>query len=70
VELLVSHRARPQVADSGTLTRNNGYWENKIPRVDQNQGHCLVVEGDLQRLRTETLTENQHEQRLRWQHHH
>ena len=38
--------------------------------MDQNQHHCLVEKGDLQRLREETLTENQPAQRLRWQPHH
>jgi hypothetical protein len=42
VELLVSHRAPPQVADRGRLTTYGGYWGNEIPRVDQNQHHCLV----------------------------
>jgi len=50
VELLVSHRAPPQVVDRGRLTRYGGYWGNKVPRVDQNQHHCLVEKGDLQRL--------------------
>jgi hypothetical protein len=31
VELLVSHRAPPQVADRGRFTRYGGYWGNKIP---------------------------------------
>ena len=35
-KLLVSHRAPPQVADRGTLTRYGGYRRNKIPGVDQN----------------------------------
>ena len=35
-KLLVSHRAPPQVADRGTLTRYGGYRGNKIPGVDQN----------------------------------
>ena len=35
-KLLVSHRAPPQVADRGTLTRYGGYQGNKIPGVDQN----------------------------------
>jgi hypothetical protein len=69
-EMLVSHRAPPQVADRGRLTRYGGYWGNKILRVDQNQHHCLVAKGDLQRLREETPTENQPAQRLRWQPHH
>ena len=30
-----------------------------IPRVDQNQHHCLVEKGDLQRLGEETPTETQ-----------
>jgi hypothetical protein len=42
----------------------------KIPRVDQNQHHCLVEKGDLQRLRDETPTKNQSAQRLRQQPHH
>ena len=50
VELLVSHRAPPQVADRGRLTRYGGYWGNKISRVDQNQLHCLVEKGHLQML--------------------
>jgi len=56
VELLVSHWAPPQVADRGRLTRYGGYWGNKIPTVDQNQHHCLVAKGDLQRLEEETPT--------------
>jgi hypothetical protein len=55
------------VADRGRLTRYDGYWANKIPRVDQNQHHCLVEKRDLQRLPEETLTENQPAQRFRWQ---
>ena len=35
-KLLVSHRAPPQVADRGTLTRYGGYCGNKISGVDQN----------------------------------
>jgi len=70
VELLVSHRVPPQVADRGRLTRNGGYWGNKIPRVEQNQHHCLVEKGDLERLEEEMPTENQPAQRLRWQPHH
>jgi len=35
-KLLVCHRAPPQVADRGTLTRYGGYRRNKIPGVDQN----------------------------------
>jgi len=69
VELLVSHRAPPQVMDRERLTRYGGYRGNKIPTVDQNQHHCLVDKGDLQRLGEETPTENQPAQRLRWQHH-
>jgi len=42
------------VADRGKLIRYGGVWGNKIPRVDQNQQHCLVEKGDLQRLRVET----------------
>jgi len=42
------------VADRGRLTRYGGYWGNKIPRVDQNQHHCLVEKRDLQRLREAT----------------
>jgi len=38
------------VVDRGRLTRYGKYWGNKIPRVDQNQHHCLVEKGDLQRL--------------------
>jgi len=53
------------VADRGRLARYGGYWGNKIPRVDQNQHHCLVEKGDLQRLGEETPTENQPAQRLR-----
>jgi hypothetical protein len=45
MELLVSHRAPPQVAYRERLTRYGGYWENKIPKVDQNQHHCLVEKG-------------------------
>jgi len=70
VELLVSHRAPPQVADRGRLTRCGGYWRNEIPRADQNQHHCFVEKMDLQRLREEMPTENQPAQRLRWQPHH
>jgi len=70
VELLVSHRAPPQVADRGRLTRCGGYWRNEIPRADQNQRHCFVEKMDLQRLREEMPTENQPAQRLRWQPHH
>ena len=70
VELLVSHRAPPKVADRGRLTRFGGYWGNKITRVDQNQLHCFVEKGDLQRLGEETPKENQLAQRLRWQPHH
>jgi len=54
------------VADGERLTRYGGYWENKIPRVDQN----LVEKGDLQKLGEETPKENQPAQRLRWQPHH
>jgi len=68
--LLVSHRAPPQGADRGRLTRYGGYWGNRIPRVDQNQHHCLVAKEDLQRLGEETPTENQPDQRLRWHPHH
>jgi len=69
VELLVSHRAPPQVAERGRLTRYGGYWGNNIPRVDQNQHHCLVKKGDPQRLGLggKTPTKNQPTQRLRWQ---
>ena len=35
-KLLVSHRAPPQVADRGTLTRYGRYRVNKIPGVDHN----------------------------------
>ena len=69
-ELLVFQQAPPQVVERGRLTRYGGHWGNKIPRVDQNQHHCLVVKGDLQRLGEETPTENQLAQRLRWQPHH
>jgi len=31
VELLVSYRAPPQVAERGSLIRYSGYWENKHP---------------------------------------
>jgi hypothetical protein len=51
---LVSHQAPPQVADRGRLTTYGGYSGNKMPRVDQNQHHCLVKKKDLQRLREET----------------
>jgi hypothetical protein len=34
-KLLVSHRAPPQVADRGTLTKYFGYRGNKIPGVVQ-----------------------------------
>jgi hypothetical protein len=54
VELLVSLRVPPQVADRGMFTRYGGYWGNKIPGADQNQHHCLVTKGDLQRLGKET----------------
>jgi len=70
VELLVSHHVHPQVVDGGRLARYGGYWGNKIPRVNQNQNHCLVEKGDLQELGEETPAENQPAQRLRWQHHH
>ena len=70
VHVAVSHRAPPQVADRGRLTRYGGCCGNKIPRVDQNQHYCLVEKGDLQRLVEETLTENQPAQRLRRQPHH
>jgi len=36
VELLVSHRVPPQVADRGTLARYGGYRGNKILGADQN----------------------------------
>ena len=36
VELLVSHQTPSQVADRGTLIRNDGYRGNKIPGADQN----------------------------------
>jgi hypothetical protein len=42
------------VADRERLTRYGGYLENKIPRVDQNQHHCLVEKGDLPRLGEKT----------------
>jgi len=44
VELLVSHRMPPQVADRGMLARYGGYWGNKIPGADQNQYLCLAVD--------------------------
>jgi hypothetical protein len=50
VDLLDSYRAPAQVAIRGRLTRYGGYCGNKIPRMDQNQHHCLVVKGELQRL--------------------
>jgi len=50
--------------------RYGGCWGNKIPRVYQNQHHCLVYKRDLQKLGEETPTENQPAQRLRWQPHH
>ena len=63
--LLVFHRALlPR-----WLTRYGGHWGNKIPRVDQNQHHCLVVKEDLQRLGEETPIENQLAQRFRRQRH-
>jgi hypothetical protein len=37
----------------------------EIPRVKPNQHHCLVEKGKLQRLREETPTENQPDQRFR-----
>ena len=46
------------MADRGRLTRHGGYWGNKIPRVDQNQHHCLVEKGDLRTLEEEIPTEN------------
>jgi len=70
VELLVSHGMPPQVVGRGRLTRYGGYWGNKIPRVDENQHHCLVEKGDLQSLQEESPTVNQPAQRLRWQPHH
>jgi len=42
-----------------------GTGEIKYPGVDQNQHHCLVEKGDLQRLGEETPTENQPAQKLR-----
>jgi hypothetical protein len=36
VRLSVSHRARPQVADRGMLSRYGGWVGNKIPPADQN----------------------------------
>jgi hypothetical protein len=44
VELLVSHRVPPRVADRGMLARYGGYWGNKILGADQNQYHCLEVD--------------------------
>jgi len=44
VELLVSHRVSPRVADRGMLARYGGYWGNKIPGADQNQYRCLAVD--------------------------
>ena len=32
---VILHRAPPQVADRGTLSRYRGYWGNKIPKADQ-----------------------------------
>jgi len=55
------------VTERGRLIGYGGYWGNKIPRVDQNQHHCLVEKRGLQRLGEETPTENQPVQRLRWQ---
>ena len=36
IDLLVSHRAPPQLADRGKLVRYEGYRENKISGADQN----------------------------------
>jgi hypothetical protein len=44
VELQVSHRVPPQVADRGTLARYGEYQRNQIYGVDQNQYRCLVVD--------------------------
>jgi len=44
VELLVSHRAPPRVADRGMLARYGGYRGNKIPGADQNQYRCLAAD--------------------------
>ena len=44
VELLVSHRVPPRVADRGMLARYGGYRENKISGADQNQYRCLAVD--------------------------
>jgi hypothetical protein len=43
VELLVSSRVPPHVADRGMLARYGGYPGNKIPEADQNQYRCLIV---------------------------
>ena len=43
MELLVSHRVPPRVADRGMLARYGGYWGNKIPGAEQNQYGCLAV---------------------------
>ena len=70
VEMLVSHRAPPQVADRGRLTRYGGYRGNKMARVDQNQHNCLVEKRDLQSLGEETTTDDQPAERLRKKPHH
>ena len=44
VELLVSYRVPPRVADRGMLARYGGYRRNKIPGADQNQYRCLAVD--------------------------
>ena len=44
VELLISHRVPPRVADREMLARYGGYWGNKIPGADQNQYRCLAVD--------------------------
>jgi len=44
VELLVSHRVPPQVADRGMLARYGGDRGNKMPRAEQNQYRCLAVD--------------------------
>jgi hypothetical protein len=43
VELRVSHRVPPQLADRETFPRYGGHRGNKIPGADPNQYHCPVV---------------------------
>jgi len=38
---VIPHRAPPQVADRGTLSRYRGYWGNKIPRANQQTDDAL-----------------------------